>query len=110
MFEQLINQFVDDLLYQAESANNISKIAEKAVEILSNIPSMSPCHDRDFKWSRPIFTLKDGTVVKICRNVLGLNHVFLADNHGKLVYGGFVNWLHSDKLQEAISKIRKELT
>jgi hypothetical protein len=71
---------------------------------------MSQCHDRDFKWSRPIFILKDGTVVKTCKNVIGLKHIFLADHHGKLTYGGFVNWIYSDELQKAINKIRRELT
>ncbi|MHC5720234.1 MAG: hypothetical protein ACYT04_19505 [Nostoc sp.] len=107
---RLIDYFVDDVLYQAESASSISQFAQKAVEILDGVPSMSQCHDRDFKWSRPIFVLQDGTVVKTCKNVIGLNHIFLADNHGKLIYGGFVDWTHSDELKKAIDKIRIELT
>jgi len=49
-------------------------------------------------------------VVKTCKNVIGLNHIFLADHHGKLIYGGFVNWIYSDERQKAINKIRRELT
>lgn len=27
-------------------------------------------------------------IASSCKNVIGLNHIFLADNHGKLIYGG----------------------
>ncbi|MBD2665685.1 hypothetical protein [Richelia sinica] len=107
---KLVDYFVDDVFYQAESACTISQVAQKAVAILDAVPSISPCHDRDFKWSRPIFTLNDSTVVKTCKNVIGLHHIFLADNHGKLIYGGFVIWSHSEQLQAAIRQIKKDLT
>ncbi|QXE25795.1 hypothetical protein B6N60_04515 [Richelia sinica FACHB-800] len=42
--------------------------------------------------------------------MIGLHHIFLADNHGKLIYGGFVIWSHSEQLQAAIRQIKKDLT
>ncbi|HYW20211.1 MAG TPA: hypothetical protein VE956_13045 [Nodularia sp. (in: cyanobacteria)] len=110
VFGKVINYITDDVLYEAEKAVTISKFAQKAIEILDAVPSISHCHDRDFKWSRPIFVLKDGTVVKICKNLIGINHIFLADNHGYLIFGGFVNWSNSDKLKNAINRIKNELT
>ncbi|WP_071191654.1 hypothetical protein [Trichormus sp. NMC-1] len=109
VFGRVIDYIADDILYEAEKAINISKFAQKAIEILDTVPSISPCHDRDFKWARPIFVLKDGTVVKTCKNIIGLNHIFLADNYGHLIYGGFVNWNHSGDLKNAINQIKREL-
>lgn len=108
--EKSLEYIVSDVVYEADKANSISKHAEKAINILNSVQGIFPCHDRDFKWSRPIFVLKDGTVVKICKNGIGLDHMFLADNNGKLIYGGFVGWKSSNALKEAIEKIRNELS
>ncbi|MBE9249353.1 hypothetical protein IQ226_09280 [Dolichospermum sp. LEGE 00240] len=81
VFGKVINYITDDVLYEAEKAVTISKFAQK-----------------------------DGTVVKICKNVIGLNHIFLADNHGYLIFGGFVNWSNSGNLKNAINRIKNELT
>lgn len=109
-FEKVTNYFIDDIFYQAEKAISISHFAQTAIEILNDVPSICQCHDRYFKWSRPIFVLKDGTVVKTCKNIIGLHHIFLADNNGKLIYGAFITWSHEDKLKKAIDKIKRELT
>ncbi|GAB1544156.1 hypothetical protein NUACC21_68320 [Scytonema sp. NUACC21] len=108
--QKVIDYVINDLLYQAEKTNELSKIAEKAVEILDTVPGISPCHDRDFKWSKPVFVLKDGTVVKTCQNIIALKHIFLADSYGKLIYGAFADWFHTKDLEQAINRIRKELT
>ncbi|QHG17537.1 hypothetical protein [Nostoc sp. ATCC 53789] len=109
MFENVIHYIIKDIFYQAETVSSISNLAEKAVEILDAVPSISHCHDRDFKWSRPIFILKDGTLVKTCKNVIGLDHIFLADSNNKLIYGSFVDWRYSAELKTAIIRIKKEL-
>ncbi|MBE9107415.1 hypothetical protein IQ229_21525, partial [Nostoc cf. edaphicum LEGE 07299] len=95
---------------EAEIATSISQIAQKVVEILVNVPGMTQAHSRDFRRSTPIFTLKDGTVVKIFINPANVKHIFLADSNNKMLFGGYVGWIHTKGLNQAIEKIKHSLT
>lgn len=97
-------------IQQFKVANSICKVTEEVIKDLENVPGMTFADERDFKKSRPIFTLRDKTVVRTWKNPLGVEHIFLADNNGKIIYGGFVGWIHSDGLKKAINKIRKNYT
>lgn len=92
---------------QPQVASSISEAAEKAVEILLSVPGMTPANARDFQGARPIFTLKDGTVVKTYKNPVGVDHIFLGNSSGEMFFGGFVGWVHAQGLEEAIKKIRR---
>ncbi|OYD90992.1 hypothetical protein CDG76_29905 [Nostoc sp. 'Peltigera membranacea cyanobiont' 210A] len=95
---------------EAEIASSISQIAQKVVEILVNVPGMAQAHSRDFRRATPIFTLKDGTVIKIFINPANVKHIFLADNNNKMLFGGYVGWIHTKGLNQAIEKIKHSLT
>lgn len=85
-------------------------ITSEAMAILERVPGMTPAHHRDFKSSNPIIRLRDGTAVRTWKNQLGVDHVFLADRNDRMVYGGFVGWIHSDGLNQAISQIGRDFT
>jgi hypothetical protein len=95
---------------EATISNNISKVAERVIEILNDTPGMTLAHSRDLKRATPLFTLRDGTVVKIYKNPVQVDHVFVSDKKGKMVFGGFVDWDNSENLRQSISKIKKELS
>ncbi|WP_292745935.1 hypothetical protein [Nostoc sp. NMS4] len=95
---------------EAEIATSISQIAQKVVEILVNVPGMTQAHSRDFRRATPIFTLKDGTVIKIFINPAHVKHIFLADSNNKMLFGGYVGWIHTKGLNQAIEKIKHSLT
>lgn len=95
---------------EATISNNISKVAERVIEILNNTPGMTPAHSRDFKRATPIFALRDGTVIKIYMNSVHVDHVFVADEKGNMVFGGFVGWSDSESLRQSIAKIKRELS
>ncbi|MDZ8086015.1 MAG: hypothetical protein RMY16_10690 [Nostoc sp. DedQUE12b] len=84
--------------------------AREAIAILENVPGMTPAHHRDFKSSNPIIRLRDGTVVRTWKNPVGVDHVFLGDRSDKMIYGGFVGWIHSEGLNQAIVRIRRDFT
>ncbi|MBF2007115.1 MAG: hypothetical protein IGS49_17010 [Chlorogloeopsis fritschii C42_A2020_084] len=84
--------------------------AKEAIAILENVPGMTRAHHRDFKSSNPIIRLRDGTVVKTWKNLVGVDHVFLGDRNDRMIYGGFVGWIHSEGLQQALTRIRRDLT
>jgi hypothetical protein len=87
-----------------------SDVTREAIAILETVPGITSAHHRDFKSSNPIIRLSDGTAVRSWKNPLGVDHVFLADGNDRMVYGGYVGWIHSDGLNEAIARIRRDLS
>ncbi len=94
----------------AASAANISDVTLEARAILEAVPGMTPAHHRDFYSSNPIMRLRDGTAVRAWKNPLGVDHIFLADPDGKMIYGGFVGWIHSEGLNQGMKQMRSNLT
>ncbi|MBD2168185.1 hypothetical protein H6G64_35880 [Calothrix sp. FACHB-156] len=84
--------------------------ASEAITILENVPGMTRAHHRDFKNSNPIMRLRDGTVVRTWKNPVGVDHVFLGDRNDRMIYGGFVGWIHSEGLQQALTRIKRDFT
>ncbi|BAY22863.1 hypothetical protein NIES2100_26270 [Calothrix sp. NIES-2100] len=68
---------------------------------------MTMAHSRDFQRATPFFTLKDKTVVKIFINPAQVKHIFLADYNNKMIFGGYVGWIHTKEMNKAIDKIKK---
>jgi hypothetical protein len=93
---------------EAEIASSISQMTQQVVELLVNVPGMTMAHSRDFERATPYFTLKDETVVKIYMNPAQVKHIFLADCNNKMIFGGFVGWIDTKNLNEAIAQIKEE--
>lgn len=77
--------------------------------ILESVPGLTPAHPRDFNSARSIARLQDGTTLRTWKNLAGVDHV-LADYNDRMIYGGFVGWIHSEGLHQAIARIKRELT
>ncbi|BAY62845.1 serine/threonine kinase [Calothrix brevissima NIES-22] len=89
---------------------NTTDDAKEVIAILENVPGMTRAHHRDFKSSNPIMRLRDGSVVRTWKNQFGVDHVFISDAHDRMIYGGFVGWIHSEGLNQAINRIRQDFT
>jgi hypothetical protein len=74
------------------------------------VPEMTAARPHDFKNSIAVDKLRDGTILKTGKNLVGFDHVFLADRNNRMIYGGYVGWIHSSGLQKAIVQIKHELT
>lgn len=105
----IVGKVVDGLFEEAETSSYTSKITQEVIAILDNVSGIGQAHSRDLQRATPIFSLKDGTIVKFYQN-LAFNHIFLADSEGKLIYAGVVGRMQANTLKEAIDKIRKEYT
>ena len=105
---------VHDSVYEwnsaASVANEISNVAEEVVGVLNQLPGMTQAHSRDFKRATPLFTLRDGSILKTWKNPVGVQHVFIADRDANMIFGGFVGWTHADGLNDAIAAIRREFS
>lgn len=87
-----------------------SNILDQVMSILNQVPGMTEAHKRDFDRAVPKFKLCDGSVVKTWTNPVAVDHVFLADKSGKMIFGGFVGWIHSDGFHQAIAQIQRDFT
>ena len=88
----------------------LSDISRTAIAILEAVEGMTLAHHRDFKNAQPVARLRDGTTIRIWKNAVGVDHVFLADYNDRMIYGGFVGWVHAAGLDQAITQIKRELT
>ncbi len=105
-----IHDSVENWNNPASVSNDISKLSEQVVEFLNRVSGMTQAHSRDFKRATPIFTLQDGSVVKAWKNPAGVDHVFIANKKGEMVFGGFFGWIHAEGLDQALKQIRAKLT
>ena len=106
---EIVSRALDELLDEAKTSNHTSKVTEEVIAILFSVPGISQAHSRDLKKATPLFSLKDGTIVKFYQHLF-CAHIFLTDCGGNLIYGGFVGRIQADGLNEAINKIRREFT
>lgn len=88
---------------------SFSEATQRAVIILESVPGLTPAHPRDFNSARQIAHLQDGTTLRTWKNLVGVDHVFLADDNDRMIYRGFVGWIHSESLHQAIARIKREL-
>jgi hypothetical protein len=105
-----VHDSVDEWNSPAPIANHISSLGEEVVEFLNQVPGMTQTYSADLKRATPHFTLRDGSVLKVWRNPVGCNYVFIADCDGSMVFGGFVGWVHNNGLNDAIAVIKREFT
>jgi hypothetical protein len=90
--------------------NHLSETTQRAIAILEQVPGITKASPRDFDYSQPIIRLNDGSSLRTWKNLLGIDHVFLANRDEYMIYGGYVGWDHSEDLKRAISLIQTELT
>ena len=102
--------WLEEWNHEPKLASNLSSTVQKAVEILVETPGMTMAHSRDFKRAVTIFTLRDGTAVKIFINPVRVKHIFLADTNDKIIFGGYVGWIHTEALNKVIKKIKNDFT
>ena len=89
---------------------DLSEISRRAIAILDAVEGITLAHHRDFKNAQPVARLRDRTTLRTWKNAVGVDHVFLEDYNDRLIYGGFVGWVHAAGLDQAITQIKQELT
>lgn len=78
------------------------------IEKIRAIPGMTDAHLRGFDQATPLVTLKDGISVRVWRNPLGIDHVFVASPNGRCIYCGYVGWIHSEDLWQMLHELQTE--
>lgn len=88
-------------------ANDISDVNTQVIEKLLNTRGMTQYRGQHFTRATPKFKLKDGTTVKTYKNSARVDHVFLADSSGRMLFAGYVGWIHSENLEATIAEIKR---
>lgn len=97
--------------------SSISPISINIIEALVKEPHMLTIENKgDFKTAELLCTFKDGKdeiVVKMFTNPKGVDHIFLADSQGKMIFGSYAfDWEsmknHNKELKEAIALIASQ--
>jgi DnaJ-class molecular chaperone len=99
-----------DARQQSDTQRSTSNVLGQVISVLNQVPGMNQAHSRDFNRASPKFELCDGSVVKTWKNPVGVDHVFIADKSGNMMFGGLVGWIHSDGLMETIAQIHRDFT
>lgn len=102
-----VRGIVQDLTGNPPVANDISKVNTQIVEKLLKTPGMTQYRGQHFIKATPKFKLKDGTILKTYKNSARVDHVFLADSNGRMLFAGYVGWIHSDCLEATIAEIKE---
>jgi pimeloyl-ACP methyl ester carboxylesterase len=84
-------------------------LGAKIIHALQAVPGMTDSHPRDFAKSKVWMFCPDGTTVSTYKNPLQVNHVYVADREGKCTYSGYVGWVNSDHLWQALGELKQEL-
>jgi len=69
---------------------SISPIFRNIIETLVNEPHMKPIGNiEDFDTAKLLCTLQDRTRIKMFTNPKGVDHLFLADSQGRIIFGSY---------------------
>ncbi|MEB3232184.1 MAG: hypothetical protein VKJ64_14335, partial [Leptolyngbyaceae bacterium] len=79
------------------------------VNQLQKVQGMTDANKADFSKAHPHIVFRNGITIYTWKNYVGVDHVFIADQSGKCVYGGYVGWIHSKYLQSVLQTLQQEL-
>jgi uncharacterized protein CbrC (UPF0167 family) len=51
---------------------------------------------------------KNGVAIHTWKNLVGIDHIFIAERSGQCVYGGYVGWSDAKYLQESLQNLCDE--
>lgn len=69
---------------------------------------MTDAHQRDFYKATVFLECKNGVAIRLWKNPLGVDHVFVVCPKGQCLYGGFVGWLHTKDLRRVLEELKQD--
>lgn len=79
--------------------------SQQAIQQLRQVPGITDAHYRDALRGTVLLTLSDRTTIRTWTNPLGVLHVFVINDHGTCLYGGYVGWAHRNTLQNTLQTL-----
>ncbi|MEB3359366.1 MAG: alpha/beta hydrolase [Synechococcales bacterium] len=81
---------------------------EPIIQQLRAVPGMTDGHYRDFPRAKVFLTLNDNRTIRLWKNWMGVQHVFIASPQENCEYAGFVGWLHTQELWDTLTAIKSD--
>ncbi|EKQ67028.1 putative hydrolase or acyltransferase of alpha/beta superfamily [Leptolyngbyaceae cyanobacterium JSC-12] len=78
------------------------------IQRLQAVAGMTDGHERDFSKAEIFITYNNGVTIRTWKNLMGIDHVFVACPEGHCLYSGFVGWLHAEDLRQALNELMQE--
>jgi pimeloyl-ACP methyl ester carboxylesterase len=83
-------------------------LTERLIQQLYAVPGMTDGHWHNFHRAQTWLQYQDGTQIRRWKNPIGVEHVFIGDHQGNCAYSGFVGWVHTSELNQALALIKQD--
>jgi len=80
------------------------------IQRLQAVPGMTDAHRRDFDKAKVSMRFDSGLTLRLWKNPVRVDHVFLASPQNQCLYSGFVGWIHATALRRTIQEIQSEFS
>jgi pimeloyl-ACP methyl ester carboxylesterase len=84
-------------------------LATKLIGRLQSTPGMTDAHWGDFAFGQIYLSFAKGITLRIWKNLLGVDYVFVADKQDNCLYAGYVGWLHAPDLRKTLAAIEQQI-
>jgi pimeloyl-ACP methyl ester carboxylesterase len=83
-------------------------LSDLLIQRFRQVTGITDAHYRGFYRAQVQATFKDGVTLRVWKNSIGIDHVFVACPKGQCVYGGFVGWGDAEALQQVLAEVQQE--
>lgn len=105
---ETIKKFWYGAIQETVTKSIIDEEISQIIDILRNVKGMTDAHYRDFKYAQIYLTLNSGINIHLWKNPVQVDHVFVSDQNHNCLYAGFVGWIHSQNLNNALEQIQRD--
>ncbi|MEE3718959.1 alpha/beta hydrolase [Tumidithrix elongata RA019] len=82
-------------------------LAAQIIRFLHALP-ITDARPHDFLKAQPLIPLQEGLTLSLWKNLLGVDHVFVADAQAKCLYSGYFGWGDAPAFYAAIDDIKQK--
>ncbi|WP_019502464.1 alpha/beta hydrolase [Pseudanabaena sp. PCC 6802] len=82
-------------------------LTTQIVRTLQAIPGITDTHPRGFAAAKIFMTYPDGSTIRIGKNYLQVDRVYVGDPEGNCSYSGYVGWIDSACLWDTFDKLNQ---
>ena len=83
-------------------------LSDRLIQKFRQVAGITDAHYRGFYRAQIHTTFKDGVTLRLWKNSIGVDHVFVACPRGQCLYGGFVGWGDAKGLHRVLSELQQE--
>lgn len=84
------------------------EFSDRIIQRFRQVAGITDAHYRDFYRAQVQSTFRDGVTLRLWKNPIGIEHVFVACPQGQCLYAGFVGWGHAQELRQVLKEIQQE--